>query len=153
LRPLHLLTKRVMELMVEFQAFNGKKYRHLHRRFSVGSANEAYKLRFGKKLCGQESRSVYLHTNRPFSTKDVDNNKLFTNCSNTMGGGGGWWYVDHNYCYTVNMNGKYYAKGKSERGEGIVWFPVAFGRGESLKTTKMMFRPEGTTQKCEDFSP
>ncbi len=83
---------------------------------------------------------MWIHNGMPFSTKDKDNDKWYTNCAKDFHGA--WWYVA---CHTANLNGLYYHTGGTpERGKGVVWYTWKNSLYYSLKKTKMMVRKHRT---------
>ena len=85
-------------------------------------------------LCFILGDSLSYHNNRQFSTKDRDNDKSsIVNCAVHLHGA--WWYK---YCYTSNLNGKYFRDRKLNQ-DGIVWF--YWKHFHSLKRVNMKIRP------------
>jgi ficolin len=75
------------------------------------------------------------HNNRPFTTKDKDNDAYSTNCAVKFIGA--FWY---GACHNVNLNGKYFPAGRTPYAEGLVWGSLT-GDYTSLRKSTMMMRP------------
>ena len=75
------------------------------------------------------------HANRPFSTKDRDNDAASGSCAQTYKGA--WWYGG---CHDSNLNGAYLGGSHTSYADGIEW---EFWRGlhYSLKKVTMKLRP------------
>ena len=97
LKALYCFTKiGQWELRIDFQ-FENKTWYHLHyNQFSVGSANQGYKLNVGG-FTGTTTDPFVTHplNEREFST--IDNNE--NSCASVHKSG--WW---HNNCYHINLN-------------------------------------------------
>ena len=72
---------------------------------------------------GLTDRLLY-HSNRPFTTKDRDNDEYGTNCAHSYGNAG-WWYGS---CYNSNLN----------RPKGCTWTNT--GRHELESTMSLIKR-------------
>ena len=76
-----------------------------------------------------------------FTTKDKDNDKLYSNCAEKgpYGNRGGWWY---NACTRSNLNGLNYAEGTAiDEWIGIYWYKFG-GSRNSMKTVTMSVIPK-----------
>jgi len=75
------------------------------------------------------------HANRPFSTKDRDNDAYGYHCAQVCKGA--WWY---GACHDSNLNGAYLGGPYTSSIKGIVW---EYWRGDyySLKKVTMKLRP------------
>ncbi|KAG8447446.1 hypothetical protein GDO86_014797, partial [Hymenochirus boettgeri] len=91
---------------------------------------------FGNFTGGDAGDSLSGHKNKPFSTKDRDNDASSTNCAERYRGA--WWYSQ---CHVSNLNGLYLRGNHSSFANGINW---KSGRGHhySYKVTEMKFRPQ-----------
>ena len=75
------------------------------------------------------------HANRPFSTKDRDNDAWDQSCAQTYKGA--WWYGS---CTQSNLNGLYLGGPHTSYGDGIEW--LLWHRDYySLKKVTMRLRP------------
>ena len=71
-----------------------------------------------------------------FSTKDMDNDMLYSgNCA--LNNKGAWWFKR---CYNSNLNGQYLRGPHSTYGVGVQW-ELWKGGYYSLKKTEMKIRP------------
>ncbi|XP_069824899.1 ficolin-2-like isoform X2 [Dendropsophus ebraccatus] len=75
------------------------------------------------------------HNDRPFTTKDRDNDVYSENCAVNFKGA--WWYGS---CHNANLNGQYLRGAQTSYADGVNW---KFGKGQyySYKITEMKFRP------------
>ena len=72
------------------------------------------------------------NNNRPFSTKDRDNDKCPNNCAVLKRSG--WW---HGGCSHANLNGQYYGSKQKNNKKAIVW---AKWKDNSLKRVEMKIK-------------
>ncbi|XP_062567872.1 uncharacterized protein LOC134230101 [Saccostrea cucullata] len=132
---IHLLTKRKEhELRVDLQKFTGEKAFAKYSKFTVGSESQKFKLT-ATGYSGTAGDSLAWHNGRPFSTKDADNDSS-KKYACAVRGKAGWWF---NSCDNSNLNGPYH-KSAVKSDVSINW--DHFGKGFSLKTAKMMTRPD-----------
>ena len=75
------------------------------------------------------------HSNRQFTTKDLDHDGSGDNCAVQYHGA--WWY---NQCYFANLNGKYRNVGPGDN-TGLEWWHWIRDHGYSLKHVSMKIRP------------
>ena len=59
---------------------------------------------------------MYNYKNRPFTTKDRDNDKSPDNCAVLRRSG--WW---HQGCTHANLNGQYYGNKQQDNNNAIYW--------------------------------
>ena len=74
------------------------------------------------------------HANRPFSTKDRDNDAYPQSCAQKSKGA--WWYGS---CHHSNLNGAYLGGAHTSSGDGINWL-YWHGDSYSLKKVTMKLR-------------
>ncbi|KAG8447447.1 hypothetical protein GDO86_014798 [Hymenochirus boettgeri] len=120
------------QLRVDLMDFENKKTFAVYSDFRIASESDKYKLVFGSYIAGDAGDSLSYHKNRPFTTKDVDNDSSSSNCA--VSWKAAWWYHE---CHHSNLNGEYASTVESA---GINW---KSGRGfkYSYKVTEMKFRP------------
>ncbi|XP_076807440.1 ficolin-2-like [Clavelina lepadiformis] len=100
--------------------------------FSIDDESNLYRLHIGS-YSGTAGDSLTYSNNRPFTTRDRDNDeKSAGNCAEEYGGSGGWWY---GHCRLSTLNAVW---GHSTSRGNIEW--LGFKNYEGLKATKMMFR-------------
>ena len=122
LYPLHCLTNQGQwQLRIDFTFSNGTKSYLFYDKFTIGPANNQYKLSISG-FSGVTDDPFRTHSldGLKFTTKDRDNDSSSSrNCaiaSGTGRDGGGWWYRDCAYIhinqqYTrirMNLNGKWH---------------------------------------------
>ncbi|XP_030846752.1 ficolin-1-like [Strongylocentrotus purpuratus] len=83
------------------------------------------------------------HSNRPFTTKDRDNDAHEGNCAATFFGG--WWYYA---CHATSLNGLYLAGPHEATSQGVNWSPWK-GHRYSLKRAEMKLRPLSALARLE----
>ena len=132
LDKIHRLTaSRASELRVEVQNWSGGILHAKYGSFGVGDEQSLYKLTLGS-YSGTIGDSLNYHKNRPFTTKDRDNDgRAGTNCAVSFTGA--WWYAD---CYHSSLNGQYLGNKASTK--GIRW---SAGGPNSMKFAEMKLRP------------
>lgn len=104
LENIHCLTTRdAVELRIEIGNGTTPSIVWTYQLFQVGGAETNYRLTIGQSQgVGNGGDSMAYHNNRPFSTRDRDNDSGARNCATVYGGA--WWY---GYCFNSNLNGKY----------------------------------------------
>ncbi|KAG8550268.1 hypothetical protein GDO81_026939 [Engystomops pustulosus] len=102
---------------------------------SFALSGDNYKLQIGAFTGGSAGDSLSYHNDRPFSTKDRDNDIHADNCAVMFKGA--WWYGE---CHNANLNGLYLRGKHTSYADGIIW---ETGKGDyySYKITEMKFRP------------
>ncbi|XP_075688504.1 ficolin-1-like [Rhinoderma darwinii] len=103
--------------------------------FSVSGESENYKLHIGAFTGGSAGNSLTYHNDRPFSTKDRDNDAYPDNCAIKFKGA--WWYGD---CHFSNLNGMYLRGKQTSYADGVIW-ESGKGMHYSYKISEMKFRP------------
>ncbi|XP_007475446.1 ficolin-2-like [Monodelphis domestica] len=131
----YLTTHRSNELRIDLQDFDLNKFFAKYASFQVQGEKENYTLILGKFMDGNAGDSLSYHRNKPFTTKDRDNDAWNSNCAQEYKGA--WWYGD---CHHSNLNGLYLQGNHSSYADGINWF---HGKGHkySYKISEMKFRP------------
>ncbi|MCL4144448.1 UNVERIFIED_CONTAM: hypothetical protein GTU68_046412 [Idotea baltica] len=133
---IHALANQTkMELRVALEDYEGDKRWAKYDSFYITDSAGKYRLKLGKYE-GNAGDSLAYHKDRPFSTKDVDNDSDNTgNCAQNRRGA--WWYGE---CTDSNLNGFQYRGNFTSFADGIVWYKF---RGEyySLKSTVLSVRP------------
>ena len=61
--------------------------------FSVGDLTTKYILHVGQFTGNTSYEAIGYDDGHPFTTSDMDNDRLNGNCAAKDGGGGGWWYA------------------------------------------------------------
>uniref|UniRef100_A0A6I8P3D6 Fibrinogen C-terminal domain-containing protein n=1 Tax=Ornithorhynchus anatinus TaxID=9258 RepID=A0A6I8P3D6_ORNAN len=133
---IHCLTSEgTNELRVDFRDFDNIHYFAKYRSFKVAGETDNYKLAVGKFEGGSAGDSLAGHNDKPFTTRDRDNDDSTSNCAVTHKGG--WWFAN---CHDSNLNGQYLSGSHSSFADGINW---SSGKGfhYSFKFTEMKFRP------------
>ncbi|KAG8453256.1 hypothetical protein GDO86_000041 [Hymenochirus boettgeri] len=123
------------QLRIDFMDFENQKSFAVYSDFRIASESEKYKLEVGTYIAGDAGDSLSYHKNRPFTTKDVDNDSSSSNCAVIIKSA--WWYGD---CHHSNLNGKYLGGQHSSNADGINW-KLGKGYNYSYKVTEMKFRP------------
>ena len=117
-------------LMIYLEAFNGDRAHALYNSFRIGDAVSNYAISIDR-YSGDAGDSLVYHNERPFTTKDKDNDMYPNNCAEW--GQGAWWYGS---CVQSNLNGLYLGQGEDNR--GIYW--REWKSYESLKLSEMKIR-------------
>lgn len=140
---LHELTATTpMELRIDLRTTRDSAFA-IYRDFTVGSAEERYRLRVGA-FSGTAGDALSYHSGSPFSTRDRDSRDPRDRrdpsgrphpppCA--VAYGGAWWYRN---CHYANLNGRY---GTPQDHQGIHWFPWK-GFNVSIPFTEMKLRPQ-----------
>ncbi|XP_072051492.1 uncharacterized protein [Amphiura filiformis] len=132
LELIHQLTSSgSWELQVQLEAFNGDTAYANYESFSIGDAASNYMLHIGS-YSGTAGDSLSYYNNRPFSTKDRDNDARSSHCAQETQGA--WWYGS---CAGANLNGKYL--GATGNGRTAMWW-YDWKSFKSLKSSTMMIR-------------
>ncbi|XP_071162439.1 techylectin-5B-like [Mytilus edulis] len=121
------------ELRVDLEDFNGDKAYAKYSTFNIGDQSTNYILTVNG-YSGTAGDSLKYHNNRPFSTKDKDNDSYSRNCA-VVYKGAGW----NGMCNHSNLNGLYL--GNKHDDKGMRW--LKWRRSQSMKTTSMMIRRIG----------
>ncbi|XP_045189256.2 ficolin-1-A-like [Mercenaria mercenaria] len=130
---IHRLTSVApQELLIELEDFENDHRHAAYGLFSVGSAEEAFKLSVNFFTGNVTDTLVSHHNGLGFSTSDHGSS---TDCSNSYKGG--WWYGK---CHSVNINGLYLKGNHTSYANGVNW-KAWHGYHYSLKKTEMKFRP------------
>lgn len=134
LEKVHQLTwKRRYELRIDL-THNGVDYYANYANFTLFGEPEKYKLRVSG-YSGNSSDGLGYHSNRPFTTKDRDNDaSAGSNCATQFHGA--WWYGK---CHNSNLNGDW---GNNNYAMGLTWHTTT-GDYSSPTFTEMKIRPLG----------
>ncbi|XP_066294307.1 tenascin-X-like isoform X1 [Branchiostoma lanceolatum] len=98
--------------------------------FKLGSESDLYKLIIGE-YSGTSGDSLTYHNNRPFSTRDKDNDVALSHCAFAYHGA--WWYKN---CHRSNLNGQY---GDNTHSQGVNWYHWK-GHEKSVPFVEMKMR-------------
>ena len=103
LTQMHRLTASTArtELRVDLEDFNSSTRYAQYTDFGIGDASSNYVLTVAG-YSGTAGDRLAGHNNRPFNTRDRDNENSDGNCAEYWKGA--WWYHD---CYTSHLNGVY----------------------------------------------
>ncbi|XP_075435164.1 ficolin-1-B-like, partial [Ascaphus truei] len=133
---LHMLTSTgTFQLRIDFTDFEDNQSFAVYNNFKLAGESEKYKLMIGEFTGGTAGDSLSYHNDRPFTTKDQDNDEHPNNCADDYKGA--WWY---GACHNSNLNGLYLKGQHSSSANGVNW---KSGRGHnySYKVFEMKFRP------------
>ncbi|XP_071788548.1 ficolin-2-like [Asterias amurensis] len=104
------------DLRVDLTDFDGTTAFAKYGAFGLTGAN--YYLSIGTyDASSTAGDGLGYHRNRPFSTKDNDNDD-FSSGSCAEARNGGWWF---GYCIHSHLNGEFYLDGSFRDNDGIVW--------------------------------
>ncbi|XP_063797141.1 ficolin-2-like [Pseudophryne corroboree] len=135
---IHRLTSSgTHELRVDLTDFENNSSFASYASFALLGEEDNYKLSIGA-FSGSSAGtgdSLSYHNNRPFTTKDRDNDTHDSNCATMFKGA--WWYGK---CHNSNLNGQYLRGTHTSNGDGINW-KSGKGLHYSYKITEMKFRP------------
>ncbi len=93
LKNIHCLTTRDdVELRVELKSSDGTKVTWTYQTFEVGGVSSKYRLSIGDGEGSSSYVNMVHSNNRPFSTRDRDNDANSGNCAARTDVGGGWWW-------------------------------------------------------------
>ncbi|XP_053551315.1 ficolin-1 [Bombina bombina] len=123
------------ELRIDLQDFENTKQFAKYTSFQILGETEKYKLLLGAFKEGTAGDSLLIHKDKPFTTKDQDNDDNPGNCADYFKGA--WWYVN---CHHSNLNGLYHLGQHSSDADGINWYS---GKGHkySYQFSEMKIRP------------
>ncbi|XP_022101895.1 techylectin-5A-like isoform X2 [Acanthaster planci] len=132
---LHRLTSQDDYILrVDLTDFQGNSVYAVYSSFRVADLSDNYRLTLGQ-YSGTAGDSLTRHSNKPFTTKDRDNDEFLTgNCARVYHGA--WWYER---CHQSNLNGNYLGGPNNRYAQGVVWRRWK-GYNYSLKTSEMKFR-------------
>ncbi len=95
LKNIHCLTTRDdVELRVELKSSDGTKVTWTYQTFKVGGVISKYRLSIGDGEGSSSYDFMVYGNNRPFSTRDRDNDASSSNCAARTDYGGGMWWGD-----------------------------------------------------------
>ena len=131
LEKLHQLSfNRRYELRIDL-TYNGLPYVAKYDNFTLFGEPEKYKIRVSG-FSGNASDGLGYHSDRPFTTKDRDNDATTgLNCATKFHGA--WWY---GACHNSNLNGKW---GSNVYAEGLTWHTLT-GDHSNPTNTEMKIR-------------
>ena len=115
---LHRLTTQpgtTNTLRVDLMDFDEEQRYAQYSSFSVRDSDENYKL-LVSGFDGDAGDSLSYHNDRPFSTRDRDNDEWNDNCAIIFKGA--WWY---GACHHSNLNGLYLSGAHSSYADGVNW--------------------------------
>ncbi|XP_073448238.1 pyruvate dehydrogenase E1 component subunit beta, mitochondrial isoform X1 [Aquarana catesbeiana] len=133
---IHLLTSSgTHEFRVDLIDFENNFSYAAYASFAILGEQDNYTLKLGAYTKGNAGDSLGYHNNRPFTTKDRDNDEYGRNCAADFKGA--WWYGN---CHNSNLNGLYLRGKHNSNADGVNW---ETGKGDyySYKITEMKFRP------------
>ncbi|KAM3914910.1 ficolin-1-like [Leptodactylus fuscus] len=136
---IHRLTSSgTHEFRVDLTDYENKSSFATYASFSLSGEGDFYKLHIGKFTGGNAGDSLSYHNDRPFTTKDKDNDVHPDNCAVMFKGA--WWYGG---CHNSNLNGQYLRGNHKSYADGVNW---ESGRGDkhSYKITEMKIRKSNT---------
>ncbi|XP_066452541.1 ficolin-2-like [Eleutherodactylus coqui] len=131
----HLTSSGTHKLRVDLMDFDNQHSFAAYASFSLSGEADNYKLHIGEFTGGSAGDSLEYHNNRPFSTKDRDNDVDANNCAIIFKAA--WWYGN---CHHSNLNGQYLGGTHSSYADGVNW-KTGKGHNYSYKITEMKFRP------------
>ncbi|XP_053551647.1 ficolin-1 [Bombina bombina] len=123
------------ELRIDLQDFENKNHFAKYGSFKILGESEKYKLLLGDFKGGTAGDSLSSHKNKPFSTKDQDNDLHPNSCAEIYKGA--WWY---GACHSSNLNALYHLGQHSSNADGINW-RTGKGINYSYKWSEMKIRP------------
>ncbi|XP_076809847.1 angiopoietin-related protein 6-like [Clavelina lepadiformis] len=136
LEKIHRLTQSgECRLKIELWNFDDVYKYADYDQFSVDDEDNLFRLHIGS-YSGTAGDSLTYHNNRPFSSRDRDNDSYSRNCVDYRGGGGGWWF---GACRHSSLNALW---GQSRvQNEMIYW--TYWSNSMHIRSTKMKFRCDG----------
>ncbi|XP_004714501.1 ficolin-2 [Echinops telfairi] len=133
---IHALTAQgPSELRVDLVDFQGNYQFAKYSSFQMAGEEEKYKFLLGAFVEGNAGDSLSSHKDRPFTTKDQDNDMNSGNCAEIFKGA--WWYTS---CHASNLNGRYLGGAHESYADGINW-KLGKGLNYSYKMSEMKLRP------------
>ncbi|XP_073500743.1 ficolin-1-like [Phyllobates terribilis] len=133
---IHRLTSSgTHEFRVDLTDFENNISFAAYASFAVSGEGDNYKLHIGAFTGGNAGDSLTYHNDRPFSTKDRDNDDFPENCAGRFKGA--WWYGG---CHNSNLNAQYLRGKHTSYADGVNW-EAGNGQHYSYKITEMKFRP------------
>ncbi|XP_040215037.1 ficolin-2-like isoform X2 [Rana temporaria] len=133
---IHLLTSSgTHEFRVDLTDYENNFSFAAYASFAILGEEDNYQLKIGAFTGGSAGDSLGYHNNRPFTTKDKDNDEYGTNCAADCKGA--WWYGK---CHNSNLNGLYLRGAHESYANGVIW-ESGKGQNYSYKITEMKFRP------------
>ncbi|XP_075435150.1 ficolin-1-B-like [Ascaphus truei] len=133
---IHSLTSSgTFQLRIDLTDFDNNKTFAAYDAFGISGELENYKLILRNFTGGSAGDSLSYHKDRPFTTKDKDNDIHDTNCAEVFKAA--WWYGS---CHQSNLNGLYLRGPHSSYANGVMWV-TGKGNQYSYKVTEMKFRP------------
>ena len=127
-----LTVKSRYELRIDIGDFNSDKAYAKYNRFMVGPESDNYRLT-AEGYSGDAGDSLAVHNGQQFSTKDRDNDRDTTSCSQRWMGA--WWY---NSCHYSHLNGVFNTDKQNSSYQNIIWFQ--WKDIYPLKFSEMKFR-------------
>ncbi len=101
LKNMHCLTTRDnVELRIDLKQDDGTKVTWTYQLFKVAGGSDNYRLTIGQGEGTTTYNLMASHNNRPFTTRDKDNDAHSNNCA--VDYQGAWWY---GACYGSHFNG------------------------------------------------
>ncbi|KAK2144164.1 hypothetical protein NP493_4303g00000 [Ridgeia piscesae] len=129
-----ITTQKRYVLRIDMADFEKESRYAVYSNFAVLRENDKSNFPLGhQRKCAGDGMTY--HANRPFSTKDRDNDASNGNCA--QANKGAWWY---GYCHHSNLNGAYLGGPHTSSGDGIEW-DYWHGDYYSLKKVTMKLRP------------
>ncbi|XP_077308016.1 ficolin-1-like [Lithobates pipiens] len=133
---IHLLTlSGTHEFRVDLIDYENNFSFAAYASFAILGEKDNYQLKIGAYTGGSAGDSLGYHNDRPFTTKDKDNDIHGTNCAADFKGA--WWYGG---CHNSNLNGLYLRGAHTSYANGVNW-ETGKGQHYSYKITEMKFRP------------
>ena len=129
---IHRLTASSTELRVDLADFDYNIRFAKYNTFSVGDSDSKFTLTVSG-YSGTAGEGLAHSNDRPFSTKNQDNDASGRQCAQDFQGA--WWY---GVCTNANLNGHYYM-GPNSPADGVYWYYWK-GSTYSLKVTELKVR-------------
>ena len=120
-------------LRVDLKDFDDATRYAKYSTFDIKGLDENYKLEVSG-YSGDAGNSLSYHNNKPFSTKDRDNDGRPFSCAEKYSGA--WWYYQ---CHYSNLNGLYLGGSHTSFADGVNW-KTWRGYYYSLAVTEMKVR-------------
>ncbi|XP_040264661.1 ficolin-2-like [Bufo bufo] len=138
---IHRLTSTgTHQLRVDLTDFENDSTFGTYASFALSGEDDNYNLNIGAFTGGSSGDALSPHNNRPFTTKDRDNDEVSDNCAVVYRElyKGAWWYRN---CHNSNLNGQYLRGKHASFADGVNWASGEEGYYYSYKITEMKFRP------------